>query len=92
MRDLDWLERVMDLMHEHGIAVDLATATASPPAWLMRAHPEVLPVNGEGVRLGYGSRQSWCPSSPVYREHSLSLVDAIAERLADHPALALWHG
>ena len=91
VRDLDWLDRVLDLMHEHDIAVDLATATASPPAWLTAAHPEVLPVDSEGRRLGFGSRQTWCPSSPVYRARSLELVETLARRYADHPALVLWH-
>jgi beta-galactosidase len=89
--DLGWLDRVLDLMHEHGIAVDLATATASPPPWLTARHPEVLPVDRSGTRLSHGSRQSWCPSSPVYREHSLRLTRTLAERYADHPALVLWH-
>ncbi len=90
-RELGWLDRVMDLMDRHGIGVDLATATASPPAWLMRAHPEMLPVDVDGNRRGYGSRQSWCPSSRDYRDHSLALVEAMAARYADHPALAMWH-
>ena len=34
-----WLHRILDLLHGNGIAVDLPTATASPPAWLVRAHP-----------------------------------------------------
>jgi beta-galactosidase GanA len=29
--DFGWLDEVMDLLHENSIAVDLATATASPP-------------------------------------------------------------
>ncbi|MEV1204133.1 beta-galactosidase, partial [Microbispora rosea] len=29
--DFDWLDEAMDLLHAHAIAVDLATATASPP-------------------------------------------------------------
>ena len=29
-----WLDRVLDLLHDGGIAVDLATPTAAPPAWL----------------------------------------------------------
>ncbi len=90
-RDFAWLDEVMDLMHEHGIAVDLATATASPPAWLATAHPEVLPVDRSGHRLTYGSRQTWCPSSPVYRSHSLALVEDLAARYAAHPALVMWH-
>mgnify|MGYP000738843995 FL=1 len=41
----EWLDEIIDLLHENGIGVDLATATASPPAWLTTAHPEMLPVN-----------------------------------------------
>ena len=89
--DFDWLDRVLDLMHAHGIGVDLATATASPPPWLSHAHPEMLPVDRDGRRLSYGSRQSWCPSSTAYREASLHLVEAMAARYAEHPALVMWH-
>ena len=37
-----------------------------------------------------GSRQTWCPSSPVFREHSLNLVREMAERFGDHPAVVMW--
>ncbi|MFG2916888.1 beta-galactosidase [Kitasatospora sp. NPDC048298] len=89
--DFGWLDRLLDLVHRHGIAVDLATATASPPAWLVRAHPELLPVTADGVRLEFGSRQHYCPSSPAYRQAAVRLTRALAERYRDHPALALWH-
>jgi len=89
--DFDWLDRVMDLLHEGGVRVDLATATASPPPWLSHAHPEMLPVLADGVRLWPGARQHYCPSSPVYRSASARLVEAIATRYANHPALAMWH-
>ncbi|MFI2608431.1 beta-galactosidase [Kitasatospora sp. NPDC018619] len=89
--DFGWLDRLLDLVHRHGIAVDLATATASPPAWLVRAHPELLPVTADGVRLEFGSRQHYCPSSPAYRSAAVRLTRALAERYHDHPALALWH-
>lgn len=87
----EWLDRLLDLLHEHGIEVDLATATASPPAWLVRQHPEVLPVTAEGVRLEFGSRQHFCPSSTVFREHAARLVEQLATRYAEHPAVSLWH-
>jgi beta-galactosidase len=86
-----WLDDVMDLLAEHGIAVDLATATASPPPWLTSAYPEILPVDRDGHTLWPGSRQSWCPSSALYREMALSLTDRLAARYHDHPALAMWH-
>ncbi|GAB3576158.1 beta-galactosidase [Leifsonia lichenia] len=89
--DFAGLDRVIDLLWEHGIRIDLATATATPPAWLVREHPEVLPWNADGVRLEFGSRQSYCPSSPIFREAALRLTRALAERYGAHPALALWH-
>ncbi len=89
--DDGWLRRILDLLHEGGIAVDLATATASPPPWLARAHPEIRPVDAAGTRLEIGSRQTWCPSSPVFREHSLRLVRELASRFGDHPAVRMWH-
>ncbi|TDC23332.1 beta-galactosidase [Streptomyces sp. 8K308] len=89
--DFTWLDEVMDLLHENGVAVDLATATASPPPWLTTAHPEVLPVTRTGETLWPGARQHWRPTSPVFREHALRLVTALAERYAEHPALAAWH-
>ncbi len=89
--DFDWLDLVLDQLVEGGIAIDLATATASPPAWLHRAHPEILPVTADGTVLGFGSRQAWCPSSPVVRDHQLRLVEELAARYGDHDGLALWH-
>ncbi|MCF6470871.1 beta-galactosidase [Nonomuraea sp. MG754425] len=86
-----WLDRVLDLLHAHDIAVDLATATASPPPWLTTRFPEVLPVDRHGRTMAQGGRQAWSPSSLVYREHSLELVERMAGRYGEHPALALWH-
>jgi beta-galactosidase len=86
-----WLDRVLDLLADAGISVDLATATASPPAWLVAAHPEILPVTADGTRLGFGARQHYCPSAPAYREAAVDLARRLAERYADHPAVAMWH-
>jgi beta-galactosidase len=89
--DFEWLDRVMDLLHEGGVQVDLATATASPPPWLSHAHPEMLPMLADGTRLWHGARQHYCPSSTVYRDAAKRLVEAMADRYAKHPALAMWH-
>ncbi len=89
--EFGWLDEQMDELHAAGVRVDLATATASPPPWLTHRHPEMLPVTQDGRTLWPGGRQSFCPSSPVYREHALELCTAMAERYRDHPALALWH-
>ncbi|GGR75515.1 beta-galactosidase [Streptomyces aureoverticillatus] len=89
--DFTWLDAHMDRLADAGVAVCLATMTASPPPWLARLHPETLPVMEDGTRLYPGSRQHWCPSSPVYRRYAVRLVERLATRYAGHPALALWH-
>ncbi len=86
-----WLDRVLDGLHAGGVAADLATATASPPPWFSRRHPESLPVTADGRRLWPGGRQAYCPSSPAYRDAAAALVEALATRYAEHPALAMWH-
>lgn len=89
--DFTWLDQVMDLLHVHGVSVNLATPTASPPPWLVRLHPEILPLTADGVRLWHGSRRHYCPHSPAYHEHVKKLVTQLATHTRKHPALALWH-
>ncbi len=89
--DFGWLDRVLDLLHGAGIGVDLATPTAAPPIWLHLAHPEILPVDRDGHRATQGSRETWCPSSPVFRAHAVRIARALAERYGDHPAVRMWH-
>jgi beta-galactosidase len=86
-----WLDRLMDLLNDHGVSVNLATPTASPPAWLVRNHSDILPVTAEGIKLWHGSRRHYCPHSSVYHEHATRLVRKLAERYTNHPALAMWH-
>lgn len=87
----EWLDDIFELLHANGIGVDLATATASPPAWLTIAHPEILPVNQCGVRLSHGGRQGYCVSSPIYKTKAVALATKLAERYGKHPALKMWH-
>src|SRR6478735_2414983 len=90
-RDFGWLDDVLDLLHAHGIAVDLATPTASPPPWLGILHPETLPVDRDGVRLVAGSRNQFTPASRVYRDHALAIATDLAARYHAHPAVRMWH-
>src|SRR5664279_4317185 len=89
--DMDWLGDVLDLLHAGGIAVDLATPTASPPAWMVLRWPETRAVTADGVRLSHGSRNHFCPSSSVYRERALKVAGALVDRFASHPAVRMWH-
>ncbi|CAM5634716.1 Beta-galactosidase OS=Streptomyces tendae OX=1932 GN=GUR47_38010 PE=3 SV=1 [Streptomyces tendae] len=91
VHDFGWLDRLMDLMHESGIGVVLATPTASPPPWLGRLHPDTLPRDAEGRTEWWGGRQHFSHSSTVYRRHAAAITEALAARYGAHPALTLWH-
>ncbi|WP_270199733.1 beta-galactosidase [Bifidobacterium pseudocatenulatum] len=89
--DFDWLDRIIDKLGEAGIAVDLASATASPPMWLTQAHPEVLWKDYRGDVCQPGARQHWRPTSPVFREYALKLCRAMAEHYKGNPYVVAWH-
>ncbi|MEV4727840.1 beta-galactosidase, partial [Micromonospora humida] len=89
--DFGWLDEVLDLLHDGGIRVALATPTASPPPWFSLAHPDALPVTADGVRLHHGSRDTYCAAAPAYRAAARGIAATLAARYAHHPAVALWH-
>ncbi|HLL65013.1 MAG TPA: beta-galactosidase [Micromonosporaceae bacterium] len=89
--DFGWLDRVIGLLHDSGIAIDLATPTAAPPAWFFRRHPDARQVTREGHLLGAGARHAFCPSSPPYRQAATAIATRLASRYGNHPGLALWH-
>ncbi|WP_243073591.1 beta-galactosidase [Microbacterium sp. SS28] len=89
--DFAWLDELIDLLHENGIAVDLGTPTASPPAWFFANHPDARVQTRDGVVMGFGARGMASHSSPAYREAIVRIASALAERYGEHPAVVLWH-
>lgn len=89
--DFGWLDRIIDLLHENGVDVDLATATASLPPWAAKQYPDILPQDENGITYWPGSRQAYSPSSPDYRRLAARLVTALVERYHAHPAVVMWH-
>ncbi|MFI9151583.1 beta-galactosidase [Streptomyces sp. NPDC053367] len=89
--DFAWLDRLLGLLHDNGIRVDLGTPTVVPPVWFYRAHPEALPVTADGTRYEFGSRGAICHSNTDYRAAAAGITTQLAERYGDHPALAMWH-
>lgn len=89
--DFGWLDRIIDKLGKAGIAVDLASATATAPLWLYEKHPEVLPCDKFGHPVNAGSRQSWSPTSPVFKEYALTLCRKLAERYGANPYVTAWH-
>ncbi|GHF49370.1 beta-galactosidase [Deinococcus metalli] len=88
--DWAWLDHAIEAYHGAGLKVVLCTLTATPPAWLIRAHPEVLPYDEQGRVREFGSRRHYDFASPVYREHSRRVTLAMALRYGRHPAVVGW--
>lgn len=89
--DFGWLDRIIEKLGKAGIATDLASATATAPLWLYEKHPEVLPRDKYGHQVNAGSRQSWSPTSPVFKEYALTLCRKLAERYGSNPYVTAWH-
>lgn len=88
--DFRWLRRVMDIMGRHGLQVVLGTPTAAPPIWLAKKHPEILPLDEQGIPKHEGTRRAVCFNSDVYWNYSKRIVEAMAKALGDHPQLVAW--
>ena len=89
--NFEWLDKLMDMLHENGISAILATPSGARPAWLAQKYPEVLRVAENGIRNEYGVRHNHCLTSPVYREKVRNINRLLAERYKNHPALKMWH-
>lgn len=68
----------------------LGTPSASPPPWLVAAHPDVLMVRADGRRMTYGHRREYCPTNATYRAYAARITQAMADHYHDHPQVIGW--
>ncbi|MFM0164304.1 beta-galactosidase [Paraburkholderia sediminicola] len=85
-----WLDEAVETLAAAGLKLVLGTPTASPPKWLIDAHPDVLPVRADGVRWNFGSRRHYDISSEIYRRECVRIVAAMAARYGRHPSIVAW--
>jgi beta-galactosidase len=88
--DWGWLDRAVDILHDHGLGVIMGTPTATPPKWLVDAMPDMLGVDAQGRPRTFGSRRHYCFSHRGYRAECARIVTAMAERYGAHPAIVAW--
>jgi beta-galactosidase len=88
--DWGWLDDAVEALAEAGLKVVMCTPTATPPAWLIRKHPEILPTGPDGRIRNFGSRKHYDHASPIYREHSRRITREVAARYGNHPAIEGW--
>ena len=90
--DLGWLQRAVDLAAEYGLQTVMCTPTPTPPSWLTRALPDMLPKRKPGsddVHL-HGQRGHYDPANVEYRRHCRRIVQALADQFGQDPNVIGW--
>ena len=88
---MEWLKKIIDHLYENGIYTILATPSGAYPAWMAQKYDEILQVQSDGKRSGYGGRHNFCPSSPVMRRKTREINLKLSEMFGHHPGVILWH-
>jgi beta-galactosidase len=88
--DFALFDRALELCQKHGLKAIMGTPTYTPPAWLTERYPEVLRVSFAGTRLTHGSRRHYNYTSPIYRQKSQAITEALAEHYRAHPVVIGW--
>ena len=85
-----WLDNVIDILGEAGLDIVMSTPTAAPPKWLVDLHPDILPVNINGVTRKFGARRHYCFSSEKYLELSKNIALEYAKRYGQNKYIKAW--
>ncbi len=86
----EWLDKAIKTLSAKGIKAVLGTPTAAPPPWIVKAHPDVLRVDGYGRMAPEGTRKNYCPNNPAYNVLSVRIAEAMAQHYKDNPNVVGW--
>ncbi|MCB1139770.1 MAG: beta-galactosidase [Leptospiraceae bacterium] len=69
------------------LKIIFCTPTATPPPWLTRKHPEILPLDRQRRTIGAGSRRHCNLASQAYLDHSRRITEYYASIFGNHEAV-----
>lgn len=84
--NLDYVGRVLDVMHQNGIKVIVGTPTYAIPSWLAKKYPDVLATTKSGKNQ-YGPRQNMDITNPNYLFYAERMIRKLMEYVHNHPAV-----
>ena len=88
--DFSFFDGVIAMAKEKGLQVIFGTPTATPPAWLIHKHPDILSQFPDGSSRAFGGRHVSCYSSQPYREYCARIITQLAEHYKDEKAIVAW--
>jgi beta-galactosidase len=88
--DWEWLDEAISVLAAENLKVVLCTPTAAPPAWLVEAHPEILPVDAQGQVRRFGSRRHYCSNCMSFRTYTQRIVGEMSTRYGRLKSVVGW--
>lgn len=88
--DFSYFDGVIDMAKKKGLQIIFGTPTATPPAWLIHKHPDILSQFPDGSSRAFGGRHTSCYSSLPYWEHCTRIVTELARHYKDEKAIVAW--
>lgn len=88
--DFSFFDRVIALAKSKGLRVIFGTPTATPPAWLIHKHPDILSQSENGSSRVFGGRHTACYSSPQYWEHCTKIITEVVRHYKNEKAIVAW--
>jgi beta-galactosidase len=89
--DFAWMDRFAELALTRGIGLVLCPPLRTVPAWLFEQDPSMAILDGDGVRLAYSGRYSFCINHPLFRRKGLALAERMAAHYAGSESILHWH-
>jgi beta-galactosidase len=86
----EWMDRAIALLNQHGIQVILCTCSRTPPPWVFKKYPGVLPVGEDRHPLNYGKRYTVGLAHPEFIALAERIDRAVVEHFAGHPGICGW--
>ena len=88
--DFSFFDEVIDKAKAHDLKVMMCVPTATMPAWLYQAHPEVMNVDEKGYAQPYGARRGCCYGNEYYISKAVALAEKLADHYKDEEAIVAW--
>jgi beta-galactosidase len=88
--DFSILDKVFEEVEKRDMKIILGTPSATPPAWIIRKHPEIMQKDEHGKVRNFGSRRHYCYNSGIYQKYINIIVEKMAIRYGKSVVLHSW--
>lgn len=88
--DFSYFDDIIAKAKARGLKVIFGTPTATPPAWLIHKHPEILQEEIDGSKRVFGGRHTFCFSSEIYIEYCKKIVEQLVSHYKNETNIIAW--